>query len=58
MLTKHTGEHLMRVSPLNYCPASFAAVVHIKERLYVKDRNLSLYSGANIAFARVEPIGL
>jgi hypothetical protein len=32
----------MHVMPLNYCPASFAAVVHNKERFTVKYRNLSL----------------
>jgi hypothetical protein len=48
----------MHVTPVNYCLASFAAVVHNKERLNVKYRDLSLYSGANIAFARVQPIGL
>jgi hypothetical protein len=32
----------MHVPPFNSCPTSFAALVHNKERFYVKHRNLSL----------------
>jgi hypothetical protein len=41
---KNVDQTYMHVSPLNYCPAAFAALLLYKERLqYVNERNLRLY---------------